>query len=192
MWQQLKFNFDIEPDLRDTVDWGRKQLVAFNASKTHFISFDCSDSCGAIDMKKDVSVLYKKSSFKMLLLFFSSKLDCGSYIVSIAKTTSKKIGALIHFMKFFSPEVAFYLYEYTIRPCMEYCCHVWPGGPNWYLDFLNKLQKRLCRDFGPTLAVSPNPLAHLRNVASLNLLYSLHIRGSLDALIGCMVFCYHF
>ena len=58
--------------------------------------------------------------------------------------------------------------------------------------FFNKLQKRLCRDFGPTPAVSPNPLAHLRNVASLNLLYSLHIRGSLDALIGCMVFCYHF
>ena len=34
-----------------------------------------------------------KSSFKLLGLTFSSKLDWGSYIVSIAKTASKKIGA---------------------------------------------------------------------------------------------------
>ena len=30
----------------------------------------------------------------MLGLTFSFKLDCGSYIISIAKTASKKIGAL--------------------------------------------------------------------------------------------------
>ena len=36
----------------------------------------------------------------MLGLTFSSKLDWGSYIISIAKTASKKIGALIHSMKF--------------------------------------------------------------------------------------------
>ena len=32
-----------------------------------------------------------------------------SYIISIAKTISKKIGALICFMKFLSPEFALYL-----------------------------------------------------------------------------------
>ena len=37
------------------------------------------------------SVLEEKLSFKMLRLTFSSKLDLGSYIVSIAKTASKKI-----------------------------------------------------------------------------------------------------
>ena len=34
----------------------------------------------------------------MLVLAFSSKFDQGSYIVSIAKTASKKIRALVHFM----------------------------------------------------------------------------------------------
>ena len=48
----------------------------------------------------DGSVLEKKSFFKMLGLT-SFKLDWGSYIISIAKTASKKIGALIHSMKFF-------------------------------------------------------------------------------------------
>ena len=52
----------------------------------------------------------------MLGLTFSSKLDWGSCIISIAKTTSKKIGILIHSMKFLSPEVALYLYKTTTRP----------------------------------------------------------------------------
>ena len=41
----------------------------------------------------------------MLGLTFSSKLDCGSYIISITNTAFKKIGALIHSMKFFSISV---------------------------------------------------------------------------------------
>ena len=45
----------------------------------------------------------------MLGLTFSSKLEWGSYIISIAKTASKKIGALIRSMKFLFPEVALYL-----------------------------------------------------------------------------------
>ena len=63
-----------------------------------------------IDVKMDGSVFEEKSSFKMLGLTFSSKLDWGSYIISIAKTASKKIGALIHSMKFLSPDVALYLF----------------------------------------------------------------------------------
>ena len=102
----------------------------------------------------DGSVLEEKSSFKMLGLTFSSKLDWGSYIFSIAKTTSEKIGALIHFMKFLSPEVALYLYKSAILPCMEYCCHVWAGAPSCYLELLDKLQKWICRAVGPSLAAS--------------------------------------
>ena len=67
----------------------------------------------------DGFVLEEKSSFKMLYLAFSSKLDWGSDIISIAKTASKKIKALIRSMKFLSPEVALYLNKSTIYPCME-------------------------------------------------------------------------
>ena len=104
LWQQLELASKLESDLRDTVDWGRKWLVDFNAGKTQLVSLDQSKN--SIDVKMDGSVLEKKTSFKMLGLTFSSKLDWGSYIVSIAKTASKKIGALIHSIKFLSPEVA--------------------------------------------------------------------------------------
>ena len=107
----------------------------------------------------------------MLGLTFSSKLDWGSYIISIAKTASKKIGALIHSMKLLSPEVALYLYKSIICPCMEYCCHVWAGAPSCYLELLDKLQKRICRTVGLSLAASLEPLAHRWNVATLRLFY---------------------
>ena len=114
LWQQLELASELESDLRDTVDWGREWLVDFYAGKTQLVSFDRSKNTGAIDVKMDGSVLEEKSSFKMLGLTFSSKLDRGYYIVFIAKTASKRSGALIRSMNFLSPEVALYLYKSTI------------------------------------------------------------------------------
>ena len=88
--------------------------------------FDQSNNTGAIDVKMDGSALEEKSSFKMLGLNFSSKLEW--VLTFIAKTASKKIRALIRSMKFLSPAVALYIYKSTISPCMEYCCHVWAGA----------------------------------------------------------------
>ena len=148
LWQQLELAPELESDLRGTADWGRECLVDFNAGKTKLVSFDRLNNTDAIEVKMDGSILEEKSSFNMLGLTFSSKLDWGSYIVSIAKTASKKIGALIRSMKFLSPEVALYHYKSTIRPCMEYC-HVWAGAPSCYLELLDKLQKWICRTVGP-------------------------------------------
>ena len=169
LWQQLELASELESDLRDNVDWGKKWLVDFNAGKTQLVSFDLSNNNGSIDVKMGGFILEKKSSFKMLGLTFSSKLDWGSYIISIAKTASKNIGALICSVKFLSHEVALYLYKSTIGPCMEYCCHVWDGASSCYLDLLDKLQKRICRIVAPSLAAFLEPLAHHQNVASLSL-----------------------
>ena len=59
----------------ETMDWGRKCLVDFNAGKIQLVLFEWSNSTGAIDMKMDGSLGQEKSSFKMLELSFSSKLD---------------------------------------------------------------------------------------------------------------------
>ena len=160
LWQQLELASELESDLRDIVDWGKNWLVDFNAGKTQLVSFQWSNNNGSIDVKMGGSILEEKSSFKMLGLTFSSELDWGSYIISIAKTASKKIGGLIRSIKFLSPEVVLYLCESTRCPCMECCCHVRDGAPSCYLDLLDKLQKRICRIVGPSLAASLEPLAH--------------------------------
>ena len=75
LWQQLELVCELESDLRDTVDWGRKWLMDFNTGKTQLVSFDRSNNTGAINVKMGGFVLEEKSSFKMLGLTFSSKLD---------------------------------------------------------------------------------------------------------------------
>ena len=62
--------------------------------------------------------------------------------MSIAKTASKKIGALICSMKFLSPEVALYLNKSAIWFCMECCCHAWACAHRFYVELLDKLQKQ--------------------------------------------------
>ena len=202
LWQQLEFD-QLKTDLQDTVDWGRKSLVGFNAGKTQLVLLGKSNNTGAIDVKMDEYVLVEKSSFNMLELTFSSKLDWGCYIISIAKTASTKIGALIVSMKFSSPKVALYLYKSTIQSCMEYCCHVWAGAASCYLEMLDKLQKWICWTVGTSIAASLKPLAHCQNISSLSLFYRYYFGrcsfelvklvplievGVLVTVIDCMTF----
>ena len=39
-WQQLELASELESDLRETLDWGRKWLVDFSAEKTELVLFD--------------------------------------------------------------------------------------------------------------------------------------------------------
>lgn len=61
----------------------------------------------------DGSVLEVKSFLffeeMMLELLSSSKLNCNSYNISIAKFAFKKMGPMIHSMKFLPPEAGLYL-----------------------------------------------------------------------------------
>ena len=97
LWQQFVLASKLESDLRYTLDWSKKWLVDFNAGKTRLVSFDRSNNTGSIDLRMDGSVLEEKSSFKMRGLTSTSKLDLDFYIISNAKTISKKIGTLSSF-----------------------------------------------------------------------------------------------
>ena len=131
LWQELELASELESDLRYTVDRRKKWLVDFNPGKSQLVSLDRSNNTGSIDVKMDGSILEEKSSLKMLGLTFSSKLDWGSYIISIAKTASKKIEALIRSMKFLSLDVALYLYKSTIRPCTVVTSELVPLVATW-------------------------------------------------------------
>ena len=72
-WKQPELAAELESDLRDIVDWGRKWLVDFNFGNTQLVSFGRSNKTGDIDMKMDGSVLEENSFF--LWLTFSFKLD---------------------------------------------------------------------------------------------------------------------
>ena len=153
----------LESNLRDTADWGTKWLIDL-----WLYWFKRSNSSGAIDVKMNRSFLEEKS-FKMLGVFFSSKLDWDSDIISIANTAFKKIGALICSVKFLFPEDTLHLCKPTVRASKEYCCHGWAGAVNCHVDMLDKLQKLVCETVCPSLAATLEPLAHRQIVASISL-----------------------
>ena len=75
----------------------------------------------------------------MLQLTFSFKLEWGSYLTSIFKSASIKIGALARSLKLLSPEVGLCLSNSTIWSCLEYCCHISAGASSCFLELLHKL-----------------------------------------------------
>ena len=91
-------------------------------------------------------------------LNFSSKLDWVSYIISIAKTASKKIEALIHSC-FFLLMLLCISINLPYNHAWSNYCHVWDSACN-------------C---GLSLAASPEPLAHCQNVASLSFSYRYNL-----------------
>ena len=94
LWQQLELASELESDLRDTVYWRKKWVVDFNTVKTQLVLFDQSNNTGAIDGKMNESVLEEKSSFKVLGLTFSSKLDWRNWTLTLSlllKLSSRKL-----------------------------------------------------------------------------------------------------
>ena len=74
---------------------------------------------------------------------------------------------------------------------MEYCCNVWAGASSYYLELLDKLQKRICRTVGPSLATSVEPLSHHQDVACLGpLYYRYHFGRCLSELAQLVPLCY--
>ena len=49
---------EMESDLRDTVNWGRKWLVDFKAGKAQLVLFDLFIDTVAIDVKMDGGVVF--------------------------------------------------------------------------------------------------------------------------------------
>ena len=60
LWQKLELVSELESDLQDTVEWGKKWLLYFNAGKTQLVLFDQTYNNGSIDRKMDGSVLEVK------------------------------------------------------------------------------------------------------------------------------------
>ena len=73
--------------------------------------------------------LTEETSFHLLGLTFSQSMDSKSYIQSIAKAASRKVGFIYRTQHFLTPESILYWYKSTILPCMECCSHIWGGTP---------------------------------------------------------------
>ena len=127
--------------------------------------------------------LFSKENHLLRFLDFLSLLTWTGVVAlsPLLKLPPKKL-RLDWLCEFRSPEVALYLCKSTLRPCMEYFCHVWAGAPSCYLNMLDKLHKRVFRNVEFSLSASLEPLAHRRNIAILGIFCSYYFGRCLSEL----------
>ena len=118
----------------------------------------------------DDTQLSPSPSLNILGISFSRDLNFKDHIISLAKSSCKKLGVLSRLRTFFSPAQLLTLYRGLIRPCMEYNSHVWGGSTHTAL--LNRVESKAFRLINSCpLTDSLQPLSLRRNVASLSLFY---------------------
>ena len=81
------------------------------------------------------------------------------------------VGANMPKKTYLSPECILHLYKSLIRPCIEYCCHIWSGASSDVLSLLDRVQRRIINIVGPNLASKLQPLSNRCDVASMALFY---------------------
>ena len=128
LFEKVKLAAELEGDLRTVTEWGEKWLVSFSASKNKIISIDRSRDAYLPSILMDGVELPENSDICLLGLSFSKVFLWKAYIESVAKSAAMKVGSLYWSLKFLSPKSMLYLS--AIRPCMEYCCHIWGGSLN--------------------------------------------------------------
>ena len=166
LWQQTELALEVESDSRDFVDLGRKWLVDFNTGKTLLVLFERSNKTGAFDVEIDRSFHEGKSSFKMLGLSFSSKLDWGSLHYLNCSHCLRQNWSLDLFYEV--SDFALYLFKSTMQPCIEYYCHFRAGATSCYFEFLDEYKN----GYVELLVLHLLPLLNPWKVASWNLLFS--------------------
>ena len=90
---------------------------------------------------------------------------------SLLQNKHQKGLGLFRLQRYLTSEIILYLYKVTMRPCMEYCPHIWGGAPqSGCLDLLDKVQSRQVNFVGLVLSTTLQPHSYRIVVKSLSLL----------------------
>jgi len=171
LFDRVELAGELELDLRTVVEWGEKWLVSFNAAKTKLLSVNRFKEPFLPSVSMNGLQLPESDHAKLLGLTLTNTFSWNQYIEDIARAAARKVGSLYRARGYLTEESIFYLYKATIRPCMEYCCHIWAGASRESLNLLDRIQKRISTIVGPIFSSRLQSLSHRRNVSSLSLFY---------------------
>ena len=175
----------INSDLQSISEWGTRNLVKFNTSKTQLLTISLSDTPSNYPIIFEDSKVPPLNSINILELQISSTLSWRDHIVQITKSASKKLGVLFRCKQYFNSAQLFKLYTGFIRPCLEYCSHTWGFSP--YTFLLNRVESKAMRLIGdPSLTSTLDPLSLHRKLASLSLFYRYYFGHCSDELAACI------
>ena len=182
---RLAISSTINSDLRSISEWGARNLVKFNTSKTHLLTISLSNTPSNYPIIFEDSEIPPLNSINILGLQISSSLSWRDHIFQIAKSASKKLGVLFRCKQYFNSAQLFELYTGFIRPCLEYCSHIWGSSP--YTSLLDRVESKAIRLISdPSLTSTLDPLSLRCKVASLSLFYRYYFGHCSDELAACI------
>ena len=148
----------INSDLKCISKWGTHNLVKFNTSKTQLLTISLSYTPSNYPIIFEDSEIPPLNSINILGLQISSSMSWRDHIVQIAKLASKILGVLFRCKQYFNSAQLFKLYTCPgfIRPCLEYCSHIWGSSP--YTSLLDRVEsKAFCLIGDPSLTSTLDP-----------------------------------
>ena len=170
---RLNLSDSILADLDGISRWGGLNLVKFNSLKTQLLQISLSKTPSHFPIVFEGSPVSPVDNINILGLNINNKMSWKPHITMVARAASKKLGILFRLREFFSSSQLLQIYKGLIRPCMEYCSHIWGGsGFTRLLDRVESKAKRLINS--SNLSDSLDPLSLRRDVGALSLFYRYH------------------
>ena len=145
----------INSELQSISEWGTRNLVKFNTSKTQLLTISLSNTPSNYPIIFEDSEILPLNSVNILGLQICSSFSWRDHIVQIAKSVSKKL-VFFRCKQYFNSAQLFKLYTGFIHPCLEYCSHIWGSSP--YTSLLDRVESKAIRLIGdPSLTSTLDP-----------------------------------
>ena len=181
----LAMSSTINSDLQSISEWGTRNLVKSNTSKTQLFTISLSNTPSNFPVILEDSEIPPLNSTNILGLQISSSLPWRDHIVQIAKSASRKLRVLFRCKQYFNSAQLFKFYSGFIHPCLEYCSHIWGSSPYTFLH--DRVESKAIRLIGdPSLTSTLNPLSPRCKVASLSFFYWYYFGHCSDGLAACI------
>ncbi len=159
----------LTPDLSIVSEWGKRNLVSFNASETHFLHLSTRQTLPEIPLLFFESAHLFPPTINIFGISLTSKLNWKFQISSITKSASSRLGVLWRLRQFCSPHKLLSTYKGRVRPRMEYASHVWGGSS--HCNLFDRVKSKAFRLISSPLTDCAQFLKSRRNVASLSIFY---------------------
>lgn len=159
-------------DLSLILDWGKTNLVSFNASKTQSCLFSHKKS--SLDDRLQFGVgnfIDNTNTLSMLGVNLSSNMCWQDHLRNVSLNAARRLGFLRRCKKFISVNNLYTIYKAFIRPLLEFNSHLWAGAPSSTLNMVDRIQNRAVRILGENQSEPLHSLEHRRTVSCLSLFY---------------------
>ncbi|XP_045459271.1 uncharacterized protein LOC123669724 [Melitaea cinxia] len=173
--RRLQLVSEIETSLEQVSEWGRRNLVQFNPSKTQVCAFTAKKTPFSVAPCFQKTSLNITKSIGILGVDITNEVQFRGHLESKAKLAAKKLGVLNKAGRYFTSGHRLLLYKAQVRPHVEYCSHLWAGAPQYQLHPFDSIQRRAIRIVDdPKLTDDLEPLSIRRDVGSLCVFYRLY------------------